>query len=131
VVGLDGFLRRDLDVLSPCAVGEVIGVEDVPSLRCRVIAGAANNPLVDDATAVALHERGILYVPDFIANSGGIIQVSGEHEGLGEEAIAANQAAAIARIDELLDEAESHHAMPRAVAVARAMRRVSLSAASA
>ncbi len=131
VVGLDGFLARELDVLSPCAVGELIGVEQVPALRCRVIAGAANNPLVDEATALALHERGILYVPDFIANSGGIIQVAGEHEGLDEEAIAAQHAAAIARIGELLDEAAARDEMPRAVAVERALRRVSLALASA
>ncbi|HEX3510984.1 MAG TPA: Glu/Leu/Phe/Val dehydrogenase dimerization domain-containing protein [Solirubrobacteraceae bacterium] len=131
VVGLEGFVTRDLDVLSPCAVGEVIALQDVASLRCRVVAGAANNPLVDDATAVAVHERGILYVPDFIANCGGIIQVAGEHEGLAPEAIAAQQEAAIARIEELLEEAEAHGAMPRAVAVERALQRVALSAARA
>ncbi len=131
VVPLEGFLERDLDVLSPCAIGELIGVAEVPSLRCRVIAGAANNPLVDEAAALAVHRAGILYVPDFIANSGGIIQVAGEHEGLPEEEIAAQHAAAIARIDELLDEAEARGEMPRAVAVERALRRVTPAAASA
>jgi glutamate dehydrogenase/leucine dehydrogenase len=131
VVALEGFPQRELDVLSPCAVGELIGARDVPSLRCRVIAGAANNPLVDEATARALHERGILYVPDFIANCGGIVQVAGEHEGLDEEAIAAHQAAAVARIEELLEEAEARGAMPRALAVEKALQRLSLAGASA
>jgi glutamate dehydrogenase/leucine dehydrogenase len=131
LAGVEGFVHRELDVLAPCAVGEVVGLADVPSLHCRVIAGAANNPLVDDATARALHDAGILYVPDFIANNGGIIQVAGEHEGLAEEAIAAQHAAAVERTGAILDEARARGAMPLEVAVERALQRVTLAGAAA
>jgi leucine dehydrogenase len=59
------------DVLSPCALGGVLSAETVPRLRCRAIAGGANNQLADEPAAAALAARGILYAPDFIANSGG------------------------------------------------------------
>jgi len=131
VVPVEGFIHRDVEVLSPCAVGELIAVGDVPSLPCRVIAGAANNPLVEPETALALHRAGILYVPDFIANSGGIVQVSGEYEGLDEEAIAVQQAATIARIGEVLDEAGERGVPPREVAVEMALERVSRARAAA
>jgi leucine dehydrogenase len=59
------------DVFSPCALGGVLTAEAAPRLRCRAVAGGANNQIVDDAAAEALAGRGILYAPDFIANSGG------------------------------------------------------------
>jgi len=77
-VPLAGFVTQPMDVFAPCALGGVLRAEDVPQLRCRVIAGAANNPLADPAVAATLDARGILYVPDFLANNGGIINVAAE-----------------------------------------------------
>jgi glutamate dehydrogenase/leucine dehydrogenase len=121
---VDGFLGRELDVLSPCAMGELIAVEDVPSLRCRVIAGGANNPLVDHETALALHAAGILFVPDFISNCGGIVHVAAEFEGLDEAALDAQLEACIARVGELLQEARERDELPLDVAVEHALARV-------
>jgi glutamate dehydrogenase/leucine dehydrogenase len=59
------------DVFSPCALGGVLSADSVPRLRCRVVAGGANNQLADASAAVTLGARGILYAPDFIANAGG------------------------------------------------------------
>lgn len=59
------------DVFSPCALGGVLTAEAAPRLRCRVVAGGANNQLADESVAEALAARDILYAPDFIANSGG------------------------------------------------------------
>jgi leucine dehydrogenase len=59
------------DVFSPCALGGVLSAESVPRLHCRAVAGGANNQLADEPVAEALAGRGILYAPDFIANSGG------------------------------------------------------------
>ena len=59
------------DVFSPCALGGVLDLDSVPRLRCRAVAGGANNQLADEPVAEALAARGILYAPDFIANSGG------------------------------------------------------------
>lgn len=74
VVSVRDALTADVDFLAPCATGEMIGTGDVAALGCRVIAGGANNPLVDDSVAAVLHSRGILYVPDFLSNAGGVIQ---------------------------------------------------------
>jgi leucine dehydrogenase len=61
------------DVFAPCAVGAVINPDTVPRLACRVVAGSANNQLAGDDDAEALHRRGILYAPDYVANAGGAI----------------------------------------------------------
>jgi leucine dehydrogenase len=59
------------DVYAPCAVGATLTAQTIPLLDCRLIAGSANNQLEEPADADRLAERGILYVPDYIANSGG------------------------------------------------------------
>ncbi|HYV14782.1 MAG TPA: Glu/Leu/Phe/Val dehydrogenase dimerization domain-containing protein [Conexibacter sp.] len=123
-VAVDGFLARDLDVLAPCALGELIAAADVAGLRCRIIAGAANNPLVDRATAVALHDAGILYVPDFVANNGGIVHVAAEFEQLSAEALAAQLDTCVAQVGVLLAEARERDALPIDVAVEQALARV-------
>jgi leucine dehydrogenase len=74
-------LEAEVDVLAPCALGGVLDAEVTPRLRCRTVAGAANNQLADDAVADLLHARGILWAPDFVANAGGIINIAVELEG--------------------------------------------------
>jgi len=59
------------DVYAPCAVGATLTAETIPLLACRMVAGSANNQLEESPDADRLAERGILYIPDFIANSGG------------------------------------------------------------
>ena len=73
-------LRAEVDVLAPCALGGVLDAESVPALRCRAIAGAANNQLASEAVAEQLREREILWAPDFVANAGGIINIAVELE---------------------------------------------------
>ena len=67
----DEAIATACDVFSPCALGGVLNAGSVPRLRCRAVAGGANNQLADETVAEALAARGILYAPDFIANSGG------------------------------------------------------------
>ncbi len=74
-------LATECDILSPCALGGVINDETVPSLRCRMICGAANNQLENDDASALLQARGIDYVPDFITNAGGIIAIAEERNG--------------------------------------------------
>jgi glutamate dehydrogenase/leucine dehydrogenase len=123
-VSLDGFLDRELDVLAPCARGGVIGTGEVQGLRCRIIAGAANNPLVDRATALALHDAGILYVPDFIANCGGIVHVSAEFEGLNLAELDRRLVRCVERADQLLQDAHRVRRPPLDLAEEWALRRV-------
>lgn len=65
----------DCDILSPCARGNVIRRDNVGSLHCKAIVGAANNILEDASIGAVLHERGIVYAPDYLANAGGLINV--------------------------------------------------------
>jgi leucine dehydrogenase len=80
VVSPDEILSVECDILSPCAFGGIINDRTIPHLRCKAIAGAANNQLLRDAHGVALKERGILYAPDFVINSGGLLNVAAELE---------------------------------------------------
>ena len=69
-------MTAEVDVLAPCALGGVLNDDTVPALRCKAIAGAANNQLASDALDAALAERGILWAPDFVCNAGGIINIA-------------------------------------------------------
>ncbi len=64
-------LRTDCDVLAPCAIGDILNERSIPLLRCRIVAGAANNQLATAADGERLREAGILYAPDYVINSGG------------------------------------------------------------
>jgi len=76
-------LSAPCDVLSPCATGAVLNPETIPAIRARVVCGAANNQLEDsERDDRALHERGILYVPDFLVNRMGIVTCADEQAGV-------------------------------------------------
>lgn len=72
------------DVVSPCATGGVLNETTIPTLRCRIVAGAANNQLGTPADAESLSAREILYAPDYVVNAGGIIHLA-SLELLGED----------------------------------------------
>jgi len=72
-------LTTACDIVCPCGPGGVIDMTVARQLECRAIVGAANNILADDSVAGILHERGILFVPDFVANGGGVIRGSWVH----------------------------------------------------
>lgn len=74
----EDILSVDCDVLAPCALGGILNPQTIPQLRCRAVAGAANNQLLSDRDADDLKRRGILYAPDFVINSGGLINVTQE-----------------------------------------------------
>jgi leucine dehydrogenase len=71
----------ECDVFSPCALGAVVNGDTIGELRCRVIAGAANNQLADDTIGDELQAKGILYAPDFAINAGGVINIGEELKG--------------------------------------------------
>lgn len=89
-------LFQDVDLLAPCALGAIINDETIPHLRCKIIAGATNNPLEEPRHGEALVERDILYAPDYVINAGGIINVSTELMPGGF-----NQEASLARIERI------------------------------
>ena len=75
----------DADVFSPCALGAVVNPDTIPRLKFKIIAGAANNQLADDACGDEIDRRGVLYAPDYAANAGGLMNVSIELEGYNRE----------------------------------------------
>jgi leucine dehydrogenase len=83
VVAPASVLDTECDVYAPCATGGVLDDVTIPRLRCRIVAGAANNPLADNhRDGELLREAGILYAPDFVINGGGAIHLIG-YESLG------------------------------------------------
>jgi leucine dehydrogenase len=120
-VAVDEAYDADCDIFAPCAVGGVINASTVPRLRCRIVAGSANNQLESDEDAVSLAERGILYVPDFIINAGGAV-AHGILEFLhwGAEEVEPRVRRIGSTVEEILREAAGRD--PLAVAVDRAKR---------
>lgn len=84
VVGLDQIYDVDCQIFAPCARGAVLNSETLPRLRCEAVVGAANNQLATPDIGHELHGKGILYVPDYAVNAGGIINVFVEYEGYDE-----------------------------------------------
>jgi leucine dehydrogenase len=93
-------LFADVDVLAPCALGNVLSSVTIPKIKAKVIAGAANNQLSTEDDGVRLSERDILYAPDYVINAGGIITVSREYDGGSSDD---DVRAEIARIPERLE----------------------------
>jgi len=82
VVAPASVIGTECDVYAPCATGGVLDAESIARLRCRIVAGAANNPLSQRSDGDLLREAGILYAPDFVINGGGAIHLIG-YEALG------------------------------------------------
>jgi leucine dehydrogenase len=80
-VAPDDIYGVDADIYAPCALGATIDDRTLPRLKVKIVAGAANNVLAEDHHGDALHERGILYAPDYAINAGGLINVYGEIKG--------------------------------------------------
>jgi valine dehydrogenase (NAD+) len=78
VVHVDDVLEVDADVVSPNALGGVLDRRAVAALQAEVVCGGANNQLATDEDGARLHERGILYAPDYVVNAGGLINVADE-----------------------------------------------------
>ena len=70
------------DVFSPCAVGGVLNEDSIVTLGCQVVAGSANNQLLEEDDADRLHKWGVLYVPDYIVNAGGAMALSLMSQGI-------------------------------------------------
>lgn len=118
-------LAAELDVLAPCAIGGAIDPDVAAQLSCRVVCGAANNPLSGPEAAAALARRGILYVPDFLANCGGLIHVDAERRGEGGGALLELALAdAERRTGEILAEALASGELPATIAEQRAWSRI-------
>ncbi|MBL7778666.1 MAG: Glu/Leu/Phe/Val dehydrogenase [Chitinophagales bacterium] len=86
VVGTHEIYDIDTDVYAPCALGATVNTDTISTLKCAVIAGAANNQLADETIhGNLLKDKGILYAPDFLINAGGVINCYREVHNLSEQ----------------------------------------------
>ena len=113
-------LRTECDVLAPCAAARVVNAETAPTLGCRIVAGAANDTLDTGETARLLAERGITYVPDFVANAGGVIQIQAMQEGWSDTRLGSEIDRIGGRVASVLAAATDTGRTPLEVAEARA-----------
>jgi leucine dehydrogenase len=117
-------LTVECDILSPCALGGVVDASLARRLRCRILAAAANNDLDDpEASAVLLKNLGILYVPAFISNAGGLIHLAGTYLGMSERELERKIAGIEATVARVLRDGEETTST-YAAAVALAQRRI-------
>ncbi len=94
----------DLDIFSPCALGGILNSESIKKLKCKIVAGAANNQLEDDKTHdIELKEKNIIYVPDFLINAGGVISVYHEQiQDLSKEKVFAMTENIYSKVEDVL-----------------------------
>lgn len=124
-------LEAEVDVYAPCALGGVLDHDTASRAGARVIVGAANNQLADESVAEVLADRGILWGPDFVANAGGIINISLELEPEGYSSQRARER--VRGVGEtmhlILADAAARGVTPLAAAKALAERRLAAAAA--
>jgi leucine dehydrogenase len=125
VVAPDAVLTSEVDIVSPNALGAILDATTIDGLRCKAVAGGANNQLAAPEDGARLQARGILYAPDYVINAGGIINVALEYLGQGDRAeVDARLHQIPERLGEVWDEAERTGASDADVADKIAQRRI-------
>jgi len=117
VVAPGDILTLEADVFSPNALGAILTEASIAALRAPIVAGGANNQLATPADGDRIHERGILYTPDYVINAGGIINVASEYLGGSDEAgVKAKIERIPGRLDAIWAESQATGRNPAAVA---------------
>ncbi|WP_163652245.1 Glu/Leu/Phe/Val dehydrogenase [Listeria sp. PSOL-1] len=97
-VAPDEIYQADADIFSPCALGGILNDDTIPKLKVKVICGSANNQLLDiKKHGKMINEKGIIYAPDYIVNSGGVINIADELNNYNHER-------AMQKIDQIYDQ---------------------------
>ncbi len=118
-------LTVECDIFAPCALGGVINAENVEAVNTRVICGAANNPLDEpEILARRLAARGIIYAPDFVVNSGGVIRLAGAWWDWDEKEIERRIAGVEETTLNILNRAHDRKATSHTTALQEAKRRI-------
>lgn len=113
----------EADVLSPNALGAILTEKSIAALKAPVVAGGANNQLATAGQGQMVHDRGILYAPDYVINAGGIINVALEYLGQGSRAEVESRIALIPeRLEAIWDESASSNRPASDVADAMARK---------
>ena len=100
IVPTEQIFSQECDIFSPNAMGAILNPTTIPQLKCKAVAGAANNQILDDASGLALKARGIFYAPDFVINGGGVINAAAEVDG------PYNEAAVLEKVDNIYNSIE-------------------------
>lgn len=100
IVPTEQIFSQECDIFSPNAMGAILNPTTIPQLKCKAVAGAANNQILDDASGLALKARGIYYAPDFVINGGGVINAAAEVDG------PYNEAAVLEKVDNIYNSVE-------------------------
>lgn len=116
VVGLDEIYDIECDVFAPCARGAILNTKTIPRLKCQAVVGCANNQLETESDGFRLHERGIIYAPDYAVNSGGIINIFVEFGGYDQQKAFAKADRVYFTIKEILQRAKSQRTAPFVIA---------------
>ena len=123
VVAPDAIMTLEADILSPNALGAILTEESIAALKVPVVAGGANNQLATPADGQRIHQRGILYAPDYVINAGGIINVATEYLKDGDQATVKGRIEQIpVRLEQIWAESAETGRNPAEVADAMAMR---------
>jgi leucine dehydrogenase len=123
VVSPDEILTLEADILSPNALGAILTESTIAELKVPVVAGGANNQLATPEDGQRVHQRGILYAPDYVINAGGIINVCTEYLGDGDASLVRHRIEGIPRrLEQIWAEGAETGRDPAAVADAMAQR---------
>ena len=113
VVPNDQAPDAECDIFAPCAIGATLNSETIPRLNCKAVVGSANNQLETAEDADRLHERGILYAPDYVVNAGGAIAFGMMHRGQTAEEDIQNRIVGVARsLADILEYSEQNEESP-------------------
>jgi valine dehydrogenase (NAD+) len=118
-------IGRELDVYAPCALGGALDENTVTSLRTRIVCGGANNQLAHPGVEKLLQEHGVIYAPDYLVNSGGLIQVADELDGFNFERAKGRAEQIFATTKRILAIGDAESVPPAAAADRLAERRMS------
>lgn len=110
------------DVLAPCAVGATLNARSIPGIGAAIVAGAANNQLAEPEDADRLHERGILYAPDYVINGGGAMAFTSLYLGADVDEAEGRVRGIGARLEQMFEEAAAGDVSPVVAARAHADR---------
>lgn len=124
VVAPDQIYGVDCDIFAPCALGAVLNARTIPQLKCKIVAGSANNQLEADSDGFDLFSRGVVYAPDYAINSGGLINVAAELDGYNHERVMAKVSQVYNTIVNILERSKKEHIPPHQAADAMAEQRL-------
>jgi leucine dehydrogenase len=124
VVTPDQIYSVDCDIFAPCALGAILNERTIPQLKCKIVAGSANNQLENDNDGKSLADKGIVYCPDYALNAGGLINVAAEIDGYNKELVLNKVSKIYETIDLILSRAESEGVLPQEAAAQIAEQRL-------